>query len=71
MIKLLKLDVLSDGTQRFQSQLMVGRTTADFLMRTDGVMCCYGRGDNGMDFYEYKEPYHIVLDKLEIRTQKL
>jgi hypothetical protein len=71
MIKLLKLDDLGDGTQRFQSQLMVGRATADFIMRSDGVMRCYGHGDNGMDFYEYKEPYQIVSDKADMRTQQL
>ena len=71
MIKLLKLDVLDDGTQRFQSQLMVGRATADFIMRTDGVMRCYGHGNNGMDFYEYNEPYEIVSDKVDMSTQKL
>lgn len=71
MIKLLKLDDLGDGTQRFQSQLMVGRATADFIMRSDDVMRCYGHGDNGMDFYEYKEPYQIVSDKADMRTQQL
>jgi hypothetical protein len=71
MIKLLKLDDLGDGTQRFQSQLMVGRATADFIIRSDGIMRCYGHGDNGMDFYEYKEPYQIVSDKADMRTQQL
>ena len=71
MIKLLLLDVLDDGTQRFQSQLMIGKNTADFIMRTDGVMCCYGHTNKGMGFNEFKEPYQIVSDKAEMKTQKL
>jgi len=70
-IKLLKLDELSDGTQRFQSQLYIGKDTADFVMRTDKIMRCYGTGKNGFDFYEYKKPYQIVLNKSEMIRQPL
>ena len=69
-IKLLKIDTLSDGTQRFQSQLYVGRTVADFIMKPDGVMMCYGEL-HGFGFYEYKEPYEIVSDISDMATQIL
>ena len=71
MIKLLLIDTLGNGTQRFQSQLYIGRNTADFIMRSDGIMRCYGDGDKGMDFYEFKEPYEIVSDISEMKYQKL
>jgi hypothetical protein len=71
MIKLILLDELDDGTQRFQSQLMVGRITADFIRGTDNIMCCYGRLNGSMGFYPYKEPYVIVSDKDEMRIQEL
>ena len=59
-IKLHKLDKLEDGTQRFQSQLLIGKNVADFIMGSDGVMKCYGHGKNGFDFYKYNEPYELV-----------
>lgn len=70
-IKLLKIDELQDGTQRFQSQLLVGTDTADFVMEKDGVMKCYGNGKNGFNFYEYKGSFEIVLQKSEMKFQTL
>jgi hypothetical protein len=71
-IKLLKLDELSDGTQRFQSQLFVGRGVADFIMETDGTMKCYGRSFGfGFDFYPYNKPYEIVTNKSDMLRQEL
>jgi hypothetical protein len=70
-IKLLKLDELQDGTQRFQSQLLVGKQTADFVMEKDGIMKCYGNGEKGFDFYEYKGSFEIVLQKSEMECQNL
>lgn len=70
-IKLLKAGELSDGTQRFQSQLYVGKDTADFIMQTDGVMKCYGNGENGFNFYPYKKPYEIVSSKNDMVMQIL
>ena len=70
-IKLLKIDELADGTQRFQSQLLVGKDTADFVMRNDGILRCYGSGNKGFDFYEYKQPYEIVLSKADMVRQAL
>ena len=71
MIKLLLINTSDDGTQRFQSQLMVGRDTVDFIMKDDGIMRCWGSGDKGTDFYEYNKPYEIVSDINEMKTQKL
>lgn len=70
-IKLLKAGELQDGTQRFQSQLYVGKDTADFMMGTDGVMKLYRQGENGFDFYPYDKPYTIVSSKEEMRFQPL
>lgn len=70
-IKLFKAGELSNGTQRFQSQLMLGKDAADFIMRTDGVMKCWGNGNKGFDFYEYKEPYEIVSNKSDMLRQTL
>ena len=68
--KLLRIGELPDGTIRLQSQLLVGRDEADFIMEA-GVLKCYGYGNKGFDFYEYKEPYTIVINKSEMRTQEL
>lgn len=70
-IKLLKIDELSDGTQRFQSQLLVGTGTADFILRIDGTMEYYGNGDKGFGFYEYKGQYEIVASKADMKFQQL
>lgn len=70
-IKLLKAGVLDDGTQRFQSQLYVGKGTADFIMGNDGVMKFYDNGDKGFDFYPYKQPYEIVSNKSDIAIQSV
>lgn len=70
-IKLFKAGELSDGTQRFQSQLLVGTDTADFVMGTDGVMRFYNNGDKGFGFYEYLKPYEIVSNKSDMVYQEL
>ena len=74
MIKLLKVDnMFIDGqkVQRFQSQLYVGKDTVDFIMRDDNTMLCYGMGENGFDFYEYKKPYKIVGNVSDMIKQPL
>lgn len=70
-IKLLKAGTLSDGTQRFQSQLYVGKDTADFVMKTDGIMKYYSNGENGFNFYLYNKPYEIVSSKNDMFRQVL
>lgn len=69
-IKLYKVSESEDGTEKFQSQLMLGRDAVDFI-RKDGVMCCWGRGDRGFDFYSYDEEYEIVDSIEDMRFQKL
>jgi hypothetical protein len=71
MIKLLKLDTLNDGTQRFQSQLYVGKDTIDFVMGTDNIMLCWRESNGRFDFYEFNEPYEIVLNESEMKYQEL
>jgi hypothetical protein len=70
-IKLFKVDELSDGTKRFQSQLMVGRKAVDFIMGSDGIMKIWSNGENGFDFYEYKGSYEIIDSKSEMIEQIL
>ncbi len=70
-IKLLKLDELSDGTQRFQSQLLVSTNTADFIMGSDNVMKCFGSGKQGHGFYKYNKPYEILSSKSDMAMQVL
>ena len=69
--KLFEIKGLADGTRRFQSQLSVGSDMADFVMGKDGILRCYGHGENGFSFYEYNKPYHIVSNIAEMRTQIL
>ncbi len=70
-IKLFEIGTMPDGVRRFQSQLSVGKSTADFIMETDGVIKCYGKGNRGFDFYEYKEPYIIITQKQLMNFQTL
>lgn len=70
-IKLLKVDVLEDGTERFQSQLYVGKDTADFIMGSDGIIKYYNNGDKGFNFYPYNEPYEIISNKRDMNRQAL
>jgi hypothetical protein len=69
-IKLFKAGELEDGTLRLQSQLMVGKDSADFIMK-DEVVKCWGNGERGFDFYDYKEPYEIIENKKDMLTQEL
>lgn len=70
-IKLFKAGELSDGTQRFQSQLSVGKGSADFIMDPDGTMKHWENGQNGFNFYPYSKPYQIVSNISEMSTQIL
>ena len=69
-IKLLKIGKLEDGTIRLQSQLYVGRDSADFIIEND-VLKCYGHGSNGFGFYPYNKPFEIVESKKDMITQQL
>lgn len=70
-IKLLKIGALENGTQRFQSQLLVGKDIADFVMGTDGVMKCYNNGDKGFNYYPYNKPYEIISSNSDMVIQVL
>lgn len=62
---------MENGTQRFQSQLYIGRDSVDFIMGIDGIMRCYGYGDKGFNYYPFNEPYEIITDIKEMKYQKL
>jgi len=70
-IKLLKIDSASDGTERFQTQLSVGKDYADFIREKDGIMKAYGYGEKGFNFYPYEKPYEIILEKSNMDRQVL
>jgi len=70
MIKLLKISEMKDGTIRLQSQLYIGKNTADFIIE-DNILKCWGYGDKGSNWYEYNKPYQIVENKEDMLTQPL
>lgn len=69
-IKLLKINVMENGITRLQSQLMVGRDSADFILEND-VLKAYGHGERGFDFYPTDIPYTIVEDRKDMVCQPL
>ena len=68
MIKLLNVGKIDHRTTRLQSQLYVGKLTADFILE-DGILKVWGNGARGFNFYETKEPYKIVQTAQEMLTQ--
>jgi len=65
------LEIKSIGkTRRFQSQLYIGRSIADFVME-ENIMKVYRQGKKGFDFYPYHGNYIIVKDIKEMKYQKL
>jgi hypothetical protein len=76
MIKLLNLGTttlrgkVSSSLIRLQSQLYVGKDTADFILE-NGVLKLWGNGKNGIGFYETSIPYKIVENINEMYKQKL
>ena len=71
MIKLFKIDTLEDGTERFQTQLQIGKDVASFIRKPNGKMKSYGNRKGCFDFYEYDKPYEIVNDIKEMSIQPL
>lgn len=71
MIKLLKIDELDNGTERFCTQLEIGKGIASFIRKKDGEMKYWRHGVNGFNFYKYDEPYEIVKNLSEMRMQPL
>lgn len=70
-IKLFLKETMDDGTERLQSQLMIGTNSADFIRDVDGNLKVFGNGNKGVDFYGYKGSYVIVNNVNEMRTQQL
>jgi len=70
-INLYHVNTLDCGTKRLQSQLYIGKTTADFIMDKDGIVKFYDNGKNGFDYYPYKGEYKIVNTLNEMKRQPL
>ena len=72
IIKLHRLGVLENGTERFQSQPYIGTGVADFIRGTDGIMKCYGMNILGsFGYYEYKGEYKIEGNIKDMKQQPL
>lgn len=70
-IKLWKIDTTEDGTERFQTQLELGRDTASFIRETDGIMKVWRYGENGCSFYPTDTDYEIVEKIEDMKYQSL
>ena len=66
------LEVKSVGNiRRFQSQLYVGKDSADFIME-EGILKCYEwNTEKGFGFFEFHKPYEIVSSVEEMFKQTL
>jgi len=69
-IKLLKIDTLGNGTIRLQSQLSVGKDSADFILK-DGVLMNWRYGEKGVNFYPINISYTIVDDIKDMDVQQI
>lgn len=70
-IKLLLIELMPNGQQRFCCQLSHWKGTADFVMGTDGIMKIWRYGENGTDFYPFHGAYEIVNSLEELKIQPL
>ena len=71
-IKLFKLDTIDDGTERFQTQLELGKDTCSFVKRKDGKMYSWGwKPERGHGFHEYTGEFEIVENIEDMRMQEL
>lgn len=66
-IKLLHVDTMEDGTMRLQSQLQLGKTACDFILK-DNVLKIWG---NRGEFIHYDKPYIIVKNISKMKIQRL
>ena len=69
-IKLLNIDTLEDGTIRLQSQLLIGKDSADFILK-DGVLMNWRYGERGVNFYPINTSYTIVDDIKDMAVQQM
>jgi len=65
-VKVIELESCKYG-RRFQSQLLLGTNTADFIIEND-IVKHYEEGKKGFDFYPFKGEIEIVE---EIQVQFL
>lgn len=70
-IKLWKVNTTEDGTERFRTQLELGRDTVSFIRGTDGIMMAWGYGENGASFYPTNNTYEIVRNIKDMKCQPL
>ena len=64
MTNLYYAGTLPCGTIRLQSQLILGKMAADYIIRTDGILRNLGRGNKGFDFYPIDIEYRIIYPQL-------
>lgn len=65
MTKLYYSGTLDNGTIRLQSQLHLGRDTANYIFKNNQLYV-WGRGDKGFDFYPTNEPFEIIYPEKEV-----
>jgi len=68
MIKLYKINELNNGTERFCTQLQIGKEIASFIREKNGDMEFYKYGKRGFEFYKYDKPFEIE-ESLEIKNE--
>ena len=69
-IKLLYLGIMRDGTIRLQSQMLLGKSVADFIIE-DTVLKIWRYGNHGIDFYPFNDSYMVVANPKEMIIQEL
>lgn len=69
-IKLYYAGTLQDGTIRLQSQLYVGKDSADFIIK-NGSLHVWDCSNGGFGFHETNIPHEIIYFKKEMQTQIL
>lgn len=69
-IKLFKVDEIN-GVTRLQSQLSLGKDSADFIIENGKLYNWKFKGLNGTTFYETDIPFTIVDNINEMTKQKL
>lgn len=68
-IKLLDIGEI-DGVKRLQSQLLVGKDSADFILE-NGILKNWSYKNGGVGFHETSIEYEIVQNKSEMSKQLL
>lgn len=58
MLKLFNIGTI-DGVTRLQSQLYIGRLSADYIIE-DGILKNWGNGEKGFNYYACNIAFEIV-----------